>query len=81
MISALQGQRILIVGRDYFFYTRTIVEELKQGHGAEVTYIPIVPETFVHSALKRVRRKIRDAGVALTIDAVRGVGFRAQAGE
>lgn len=37
--------------------------------------------SLVHSALKRVRRKIRDAGVALTIDAVRGVGFRAQAGE
>lgn len=51
---ALQGRRILIVGRDYFFYTRTIVEELKQAHGAEVTYIPIVAETFVYSALKRI---------------------------
>lgn len=34
--------------------------------------------SLVHSALKRVRRKIREAGVSLTIDAVRGVGFRAE---
>lgn len=32
---------------------------------------------LVHSALKRVRRKMREAGVAVSIDAVRGVGFRA----
>ena len=34
--------------------------------------------SLVHSALKRVRRKIREAGVSLTIDAVRGVGFRVE---
>lgn len=37
--------------------------------------------SLVHSALKRIRRKIREAGVALTIDAVRGVGFRVQTGD
>ena len=32
---------------------------------------------LVHSALKRVRRKLREAGADVVIDAVRGVGFRA----
>ena len=32
--------------------------------------------SLVHSALKRLRRKLRDSGVRLRIDAVRGVGFR-----
>lgn len=30
----------------------------------------------VHAAVKRLRRKLRDAAVAANIDAVRGVGFR-----
>jgi DNA-binding response OmpR family regulator len=32
--------------------------------------------SLVHSALKRLRRKLRDCGVGNSIDAVRGVGFR-----
>lgn len=32
--------------------------------------------SLVHSALKRLRRKLRDAGADVTIDAVRGIGFR-----
>lgn len=32
--------------------------------------------SLVHSALKRLRRKLRDSDVHLRIDAVRGVGFR-----
>lgn len=30
----------------------------------------------VHSAIKRLRRKLRSAGVELTIEATRGIGFR-----
>jgi hypothetical protein len=32
--------------------------------------------SLLHSALKRLRRKLRDSGAHLRIDAVRGVGFR-----
>lgn len=53
-MSALSGRRILVVGRDYFFYTRSIVEEIGTTHGADVTYVPINPETFAYSALKRL---------------------------
>lgn len=53
-MKALSGRRVLVVGRDYFFYTRSIVDELESTHGAEVTYVPINPETFAYSALKRL---------------------------
>jgi two-component system, OmpR family, response regulator MtrA len=30
----------------------------------------------VHAAIKRLRRKLRDAGVDVRIDSVRGVGYQ-----
>lgn len=53
-MAALDGQRVLVVGRDYFFYTRSIVQELQDSHGARVTYLPITPEHAVYSAFKRI---------------------------
>jgi hypothetical protein len=49
----LSGQRILVVGRDYFFYTRAIVAELQAAQGAEVTYVSITPENNWYRVLKR----------------------------
>ena len=53
-MAALDGQRVLVVGRDYFFYTRSIVQELQTSHGARVTYLPITPEHAVYSAFNRI---------------------------
>lgn len=53
-MGSLAGRRILVVGRDYFFYTRSIVQELRATHGAHVTFVPIAPEHPVYSAFKRI---------------------------
>jgi hypothetical protein len=53
-MGALSGRRVLIVGRDYFFYTREIVAELHAGHGAAATFVPIAPESNAYRVLKRV---------------------------
>ena len=49
----MSSRRVLVVGRDYFFYTREIVKELHEAFGADVTFVPIVPESGWFSALKR----------------------------
>jgi hypothetical protein len=53
-MKPLAGRRILVVGRDYFFYTREIVAELRGALGAEAEFVPIAPEGAWYSALKRL---------------------------
>lgn len=53
-MAALSGRRVLVVGRDYFFYTRSIVQALQDSLGAQVTYLPITPENPVYSGFKRI---------------------------
>lgn len=50
----MNTRRVLLVGRDYFFYTREIANELSRSLGAEVDYVPIAPETAWYSAMKRI---------------------------
>jgi|GEM_PF-211570 len=50
----LRGRRILIVGRDYYFYTREIVSELTAGYGASVNFHPIEPPGFLYRLLQKI---------------------------
>lgn len=49
----MSAPHVLIIGRDYFFYTREIAAELRAAYGAQVSFVPIVPEAGWFSALKR----------------------------
>ena len=50
----ISNRRVLVVGRDYFFYTREIVTELSTAFGAEAVFVPIAPETNWYRVLKRI---------------------------
>jgi len=50
----LRGKRILIVGRDYFFYSREITSELQTSFGAAAAFHPIEPPGFVYRLLNKV---------------------------
>jgi hypothetical protein len=47
------ARRILVVGRDYFFYTRSILDSLAERSGAEVRFIPIEPPGTAYKLAKR----------------------------
>jgi hypothetical protein len=49
----LRGKRILIVGRDYYFYTREIIAELRGTFGASVMFRAIEPPSLVYRILKK----------------------------
>lgn len=51
--KTLRGRRILIVGRDYYFYTREIAAELTAEYGASVHFHPIEPSAFLYRILKK----------------------------
>jgi hypothetical protein len=53
MESLLRGKRILIIGRDYYFYTQEIVSELRATFGAKVAFHPIEPAAFSYQLLKK----------------------------
>jgi len=40
--KTLRGKRILLIGRDYFFYAKEIAAELEAAHGADAPFVPIV---------------------------------------
>jgi hypothetical protein len=54
MTATLEGKRVLLVGRDYFFYTREIVSELDTALGARTTFVPIEPPGFLYRLLKKL---------------------------
>jgi hypothetical protein len=46
-------RRVLVVGRDYFFYTRSICEMIAARTGAEVAFVPIEPPEALYKLAKR----------------------------
>ncbi len=57
--DALRDRHILVVGRDYYFYTREIAAELSEFYGARVRFFPIEPP----NAIFRIGKK---AGLSLS---------------
>jgi hypothetical protein len=53
MEQLLRGKTVLLVGRDYFFYTREIALELTASFGAVVHFLPIEPATLAYRILKK----------------------------
>lgn len=51
--NPLRHKRVLVVGRDYYFYTREIASELRTAFGALVTFCPIEPPAFLYKLLKK----------------------------
>lgn len=47
-------RRILVVGRDYFFYTRSILDGIAARTGAEVRFVPIEPAGAAYKLAKRL---------------------------
>ncbi len=54
----LRGRRILIVGRDYYFYTREIAAELTAEYGASVDFHPIEPSAFLYRLLQKTGMRL-----------------------
>ncbi len=52
--SRLAPRQILLIGRDYFFYTRAIVDVLRNHIGAEVDFIPIEPGSHFYNLARRL---------------------------
>jgi hypothetical protein len=52
-MEALRGKTVLLVGRDYFFYTREIAAELRRSFGATVHFVPIEPAALWYRLLKK----------------------------
>lgn len=46
-------RRVLVVGRDYFFYTRAICDMIARRAGAEVAFVPIEPTGALYKLAKR----------------------------
>ncbi len=46
-------QRVLVVGRDYFFYTRAICDMIAARTGAAVAFVPIEPPGLAYRLAKR----------------------------
>jgi hypothetical protein len=53
MEELLRGKTVLMVGRDYFFYTREIAAELRRTFGAAVRFVPIEPPGLWYRILKK----------------------------
>jgi hypothetical protein len=53
MGNLLRGRRVLIVGRDYYFYTREIASELRVAFGASVSFHPIEPPGILYKLMKK----------------------------
>jgi hypothetical protein len=53
MQELLRGKTVLLVGRDYFFYTREIALELNDSFGAVVHFLPIEPANLAYRILKK----------------------------
>ena len=49
-------RRVLVVGRDYFFYTRAICDMIAARTGAEVAFVPIEPAGAAYKLMKRAGR-------------------------
>ena len=49
-------KRILLIGRDYFFYTRAIADVLRTHAGAQVDFFPIEPPGPLYSLARRAPR-------------------------
>lgn len=47
-------RRILLIGRDYFFYTRTIAQVLRSRVGAHVDFVPIEPGNHLYNIARRL---------------------------
>lgn len=56
--NSLRGKQILIVGRDYYFYTREIIAELRGTFGASVMFRAIEPPSFVYRVLKKAGMRL-----------------------
>ncbi len=56
MNSKIQEKKILIIGRDYFFYTQEIARELEGFFGSKVTFYPIEPSSLRYRMLKKNNR-------------------------
>jgi hypothetical protein len=52
--TLLRGKRILVVGRDYYFYTREIVAVLERTFGAVVAFHDIEPPRFIYRLLRKL---------------------------
>lgn len=46
-------RRVLVVGRDYFFYTRAICDMIAERTGAAVAFVPIEPAGAAYKLMKR----------------------------
>jgi hypothetical protein len=53
MSEPIEQRRVLVVGRDYFFYTREIVAEMQGAFGAQVAFVPIVPPGLMFRVLDK----------------------------
>lgn len=61
MSKGLSGKRVLFIGRDYFFYTREIVQELETTYSAGVSFYPIEPATrryAIEDKMKRAKKML-----------------------
>jgi hypothetical protein len=47
-------KRILLIGRDYFFYTRAIADVLRSHIGAEVDFVTIEPGSRLYNFARRI---------------------------
>jgi hypothetical protein len=59
--TTLEGAKILVVGRDYFFYTREIASELRSACGAQALFVPIEPAARLFRGLRKfgsIRRRL-----------------------
>jgi len=54
MNEFLRGRRILLVARDYFFYTREIAAELQAAAGVPVSFVPIEPPGLTYKLLNKM---------------------------
>ena len=54
MNKNITGKNILLIGRDYFFYTKEIVKELEDFYSANVTFYSIEPQQRSYAVLKKI---------------------------
>ncbi|MEO6079198.1 MAG: hypothetical protein ABIQ86_05405 [Steroidobacteraceae bacterium] len=52
MSEGVAQRRVLVVGRDYFFYTQEIISEMRRTFGAHITFVPITPPRLVWRILE-----------------------------